>query len=155
MKLYEMRWVLEGTAARLAARGDSIIEIDELDAISAEMADAIGNRACLTDLNRQFHKTLIVAARNRYLARAVRAIDTTLLVFGPSSLEDAVRALDAVTEHQAVVGTLRQSDGSASQTWICTHFEAGHRSRPPQMCSRGRLVETSVAESTQNPLPQL
>src|SRR5690606_17851274 len=40
MELYEMRTVLEGTAARLAARGASEVEIAELRALNDELAQA-------------------------------------------------------------------------------------------------------------------
>src|SRR6056297_3323455 len=40
MELYEMRLVLEGTAARLAARSATEVEFDELDAINDEMVQA-------------------------------------------------------------------------------------------------------------------
>lgn len=54
MELYEMRAVLEGTAARLAARAASDIEIEELAALNQDLAEAgDGPEAVL--LNRQFH----------------------------------------------------------------------------------------------------
>lgn len=146
MELYEMRWVLEGTAARLAARGAAIVEIDELDAINVEMADAIGNSVRLFDLNRQFHNTLIAAARNRYLVRSVRAIDTTLSILGPSTLEQADRARAAVAEHCAVVEALRQRDSSAAENRMRAHIDAAHRTRLRQLRRLGRLVETDGTE---------
>ena len=47
MELYEMRAVLEGTAARLAARAASDLELDELAALNAELAAATDARAGL------------------------------------------------------------------------------------------------------------
>ena len=66
MELYDMRAVLEGTAARLAARAASDLELRELAEINAEMiqSDAPAETA---RLNRQFHAALINAAKNRYL----------------------------------------------------------------------------------------
>lgn len=147
MELYEMRWVLEGTAARLAARSASIVEIDELDAINTEMADAIGDSARLFVLNRQFHNTLIAAARNRYLVRSVRAIDTTLSILGPSTLEESDRARAAITEHSAVVEALRKRDSSAAENMMRAHIDAAHRTRLRQLRQHGRLVETDGSES--------
>ena len=71
MELYEMRTVLEGTAARMAARSAGAVEIAELAALNAEMAARPRRPARLAALNRRFHLTLIDAARNRYLVTAV------------------------------------------------------------------------------------
>ena len=69
MELYEMRVVLEGAAARLAARAASEVELDELDAITDEMLAADGDGAALFALNQQFHRALLDAARNRFLVQ--------------------------------------------------------------------------------------
>ena len=129
MELYEMRLVLEGTAARLAARAASEVEIDELAAINAEMEAAGGDGAALFELNTQFHRTLIRAARNRFLVRSVEAVHTTLLILGPSTLALPDRARAAVAEHAAVVVALRRRDGEAAETTMRAHMEAAQRTR--------------------------
>ena len=129
MELYEMRTVLEGTAARLAARAASEVEIDELAAIDAEMAAAEGDGAALFELNTQFHRTLIRAARNRFLVRSVEAVHTTLLILGPSTLARPDRARAAVAEHEAVVAALRRRDGKAAEKRMRAHMEAAQRTR--------------------------
>ena len=129
MELYEMRLVLEGTAARLAARAASSVEIDELAAINAEMAAAEGDGAALFELNAQFHRTLIRAARNRFLVRSVEAVHTTLLILGPSTLAQPERARGAVAEHGAVVDALRARDGAEAEARMRAHMEAAQRTR--------------------------
>ena len=129
MELYEMRTVLEGTAARLAARAASEVEIDELAAIDAEMAAAEGDGAALFELNTQFHRTLIRAARNRFLVRSVEAVHTTLLILGPSTLARPERARAAVAEHEAVVAALRRRDGKAAEKKMRAHMVAAQRTR--------------------------
>ena len=141
MELYEMRTVLEGTAARLAARAASEVEIDELAAINAEMNAAEGDGASLSELNTQFHRTLCRAARNRFLVRSVDAVHTTLLILGPSTLAQPERARAAVEEHAAVIGALRRRDGKAAEKRMRAHMEGAQRTRLRML----RLSDDAVA----------
>ncbi|WP_417721066.1 GntR family transcriptional regulator [Salipiger sp.] len=140
MELYEMRWVLESTAARLATRGASPVEIEELGAINEELGTALDDPARLTTLNRQFHDTLIAAARNRFLVRSVRSIEKTLLILGPTTMEDPARAQGAYAEHGAVVEALRARDGTAAEAAMRAHIENAQRTRLQQLRRRGLLI---------------
>ncbi|WP_244437500.1 GntR family transcriptional regulator [Roseivivax isoporae] len=129
MELYEMRTVLEGTASRLAARSASEVELDELQSINDEMGACGGDGARLFQLNQLLHRTLIDAARNRFLVKSVNAIHTTLLILGPSTLGRPDRAPEAVIEHQAVLDALRSRDGDAAEAAMRRHMEAAQRTR--------------------------
>ncbi len=128
-ELYEMRMVLEGTAARLAARMASDLELAELDAIAGDMALARSDEARLAQLNRQFHGTLLNAARNRFLSDAVAGLEKTLLIIGPSTMEDGARAEEAQTEHETILAALHARDGETAETLMRAHINAAHRIR--------------------------
>lgn len=132
-ELYEMRAVLEGTAARFAARAAYTSEIDEMEAINAEMAAATGDVERLYDANRLFHDILRNAARNRFLLRAVEAVQKTLLILGPSTMEEGSRAEEAVAEHARLIDALRARDGDAAEAAMRAHIEAAHRARQRQV----------------------
>lgn len=135
IELYEMRAVLEGTAARLAARAASEIELAELVALNADLAAApVGLPS--QDLNRQFHRTLNEAARNRFLLKSISALQKTLLILGPTTLADPARAADAVAEHALVLAALQRRDGAAAETAMRAHIEAALATRI--RCLRGR-----------------
>lgn len=127
-ELYEMRAVLEGTAARFAARVASDVELDELEAINAEMPAATSS-AALYEANRQFHAVLLNAARNRYLVKSVESIQTTLLILGPSTMEEGGRPEAAIAEHAALIEALRARDPVAAEARMRAHIEAAHRAR--------------------------
>jgi len=137
MELYEMRTVLEGTAARLAARAASDIELDELTALNTELASAKDSRAAY-QLNRQFHMTLLDAAKNRYLTRSVNALQKTLLILGPTTLALADRASGAVQEHADVLAALIARDGARAEVAMRAHIEAAHRVRLRTLRNRER-----------------
>ena len=129
MELYEMRTVLEGTAARLSARAASPMELEALRSINAEMARAVEDAARLVRLNRQFHARLLDAARNRFLLRAAASVENTLLILGPSAMAAPERARQAVEEHEAVLDALAARDGQRAEATMREHMERAQLTR--------------------------
>lgn len=140
VELYEMRAVLEGTAARLAARAASDIEIAELVALNDELAQTPAG-AQAREINRIFHRTLIEAARNRFLIKAMSALQKTLLILGPTTLADPTRAEAAVAEHGAVLVALMARDGAGAEAAMRAHVEAALSARIRGMRGRDLPME--------------
>ena len=141
MELYEMRAVLEGTAARLAARAASDLELHELSEINAAMT-ASDVPADVARLNRQFHTSLINAAKNRYLQSAIGAMARTLLILGPSTLYDPARSTSAAQEHGVLLQALHARDGLKAEELMRAHIEAAHRIRLRQLREAGLMDGT-------------
>ena len=135
IELYEMRAVLEGTAARLAARVASDVELEELGALNAELALAAPGPAA-QELNRQFHRTLLDAARNRFLVKSMSALQRTLFILGPTTLAHAPRVQGAFAEHDAVLQGLRARDAHAAEEAMRAHIEAALKLRIKGMRDR-------------------
>lgn len=143
VELYEMRAVLEGTAARLAARAASDIELAELAALNGELAAAPAG-AQAREVNRVFHRTLIEAARNRFLIKAMSALQKTLLILGPTTLAEPDRAAGAVAEHAAVLDALLARDGAQAEVAMRAHVEAALSARIRGMRGRDLPMEDDV-----------
>ncbi len=139
MELYEMRTVLEATAALMATRAASDIEISELEEINADLAEAIGDAPRAYELNRMFHETLAKAAKNRFLIKSMGALQKALLILGTSTLAEQTRAQQAVGEHAAVLKALRARDGAAAEAAMRAHLEASHRARLRQLRALPRV----------------
>lgn len=135
IELYEMRAVLEGTAARLAARVASDIELEELAALNAELALAAPGPAA-QELNRQFHRTLLDAARNRFLVKSMSALQRTLFILGPTTLAQQPRVQGVFAEHDAVLQGLRDRDARAAEEAMRAHIEAALKLRIKGMRDR-------------------
>ena len=133
MELYEIRAVLEGTAARLGARAASEIEIAELDTLNTEMAAAEGDAAQVARLNRLFHLTLLDAARNRFLVKSMAAISRTLMILGPSTLTETARIGEAAREHARLIDAIRARDAGAAEQAMRAHIERAHLFRLRQL----------------------
>lgn len=124
-ELYDMRSVLEGAAAQFAARAASDVELNELDAIH----EAMRTTTDIYALNQQFHAALLDSARNRFLIKAVGAINKTLLILGPSTMEDLARADTAYSEHTAILAALRARNPDDAGSAMRAHIEAAHQAR--------------------------
>lgn len=151
MELYEMRAVLEGTAARLAARAASELEMRELAEINAEMS-ASTDPVQIVRLNRQFHTGLLNAAKNRYLQRAIAAMGRTLLILGRSTLFDPARIASAAAEHEALIRALAARDGAAAEATMRGHIEAAHRIRLRQLREAGLMERHPGGEGDDVPI---
>lgn len=143
VELYEMRAVLEGTAARLAARAASDIELTELAVLNAALAAAPAGPQS-REVNRQFHRMLLEAARNRFLLKSMSALQKTLLILGPTTLADPSRATAAVAEHSAVLDALRARDGSAAEAAMRGHVDQALSARIRTMRDREIPLEDDL-----------
>lgn len=136
VELYEMRAVLEGLAAKMAARSASDIELQALAKLNTQMAQAIDVPAQMAQLNRNFHRLLFNAAKNRYLLQAVSMVQKTLLVVGPSTLTEVSRASAVIEEHARVIEALMAREGVKAEAAMVAHIEASHRARLRQISER-------------------
>jgi DNA-binding GntR family transcriptional regulator len=64
-----------------------------------------------------------------------------LLILGPTTLIEPVRAQDAVTEHNTILSALRARDGMAAEAAMRAHIEAAHRVRLRALRGRERPME--------------
>ncbi|WP_180900363.1 GntR family transcriptional regulator [Martelella soudanensis] len=135
MELYEMRAVLEGTAARLAARAASEIEIDELFDMNREL-ERLGNDPEAFVLNRQFHAALLDAAKNRFLSWSISSLQKSLMILGPTTLTEPDRAEKAVEEHYGILEALRARDGKLAEAAMRAHIEMAQRVRVRSLRAR-------------------
>ena len=73
VELYEMRMVLERTAAEMAAKHGVDAEFDTLDELNNLIEAERENPARAASINQEFHHGLYLACRNRFLMEIGRA----------------------------------------------------------------------------------
>ncbi|MEM9319181.1 MAG: GntR family transcriptional regulator [Pseudomonadota bacterium] len=129
VELYEMRVVLERTAAELAAKHALGAEIDHLDALNAQIAESLLNPAQAAAVNQQFHQGLYRAARNRFLVEATRTMNNALMLLGPTTLADEERIAVVCRQHQAIVDAIRAQDEEAAGAAAEAHLQTSLRHR--------------------------
>lgn len=129
VELYEMRIVLERTAAELAARHAGPAEIAELEDLNAAMGVDGLQAAEASRLNANFHRCLFMAARNRFLLQASRGMTNALMLLGPTTLEDAPRIREVHGQHAAILNAVRAHDSEAAGNAAAEHIETSLRHR--------------------------
>jgi len=131
-ELYAMREVLEGTAARLAARHASDVEIDFLREITARDAQ-LSTPDALAANNRLFHETLYRCAHNRYLVRTLSTLQESMALLGRTTLAAPGRPETSREEHREIVDALSRRDPEAAERAARAHIVAAYRIRLEQL----------------------
>ncbi len=128
VELYEMRSVLERTAAEMAAKHAVDAELDELEDINAAISQTTDPIKAAA-LNQKFHRSIYLATRNRFLLEAARALNNALMLLGPTTLADEVRIKTVTRQHQDIIDALRAGDVEAAGASAEAHLETSLRHR--------------------------
>ena len=129
VELYEMRLVLERTAAELAAKHAIEAEVDALAALNDEIAGTGNDAPKAAAINQTFHRAIYLAARNRFLLDAARAMNNALLLLGPTTLADAERIATVVRQHAQIIEAIGAGDIDGAGTAAEAHLQASLRYR--------------------------
>lgn len=129
VELYEMRVVLERTAAEMAAKHGCAAEFDALDDLNDRIEAERANPARGAAINQDFHRGLYLAGRNRFLLEAARALNNSLLLLGPTTYTDSQRIDVVVGEHREIVAALRAADAAAAGQAAEAHLQTSLRHR--------------------------
>lgn len=129
MELYDLREILEGSAARFAARHASAAEIEELEELISSEPSLADNPDQLADLNRVFHAALYRAAHNRFLERALLGLRDSMALLGGTSLRVQGRQQTAHDEHLAIVSAIADRNPEDAEKAAQTHIRNAQRAR--------------------------
>ena len=129
VELYEMRLVLERTAAEMAAKHAAEAEVDAMAAMNADIAEAQSHPAHAAAINQKFHQAIYLAARNRFLLDAARAMNNALLLLGPTTLADAERVSIVVHQHQQILDAISAGDIDGAGAAAEAHLQTSLRYR--------------------------
>lgn len=141
MELYQMREVLEGTAARLAAQQCSDAEVYNLRELLYQEQRAQYDPTEQANRNRAFHNALYLAAHNRYLLKTLNSLRDAMALLGPTTYLLPDRPQIALTEHAAIVQAIGNRDGEAAEKAAREHIRASQKARirldneQPDKCS--------------------
>ena len=129
VELYEMRVVLERTAAELAAKHGTEAEFDMLAALNKDIAAERDNPARAAAINHALHRGIYLACRNRFLLESARALNNALLLLGPTTFTDEGRIDTVVTQHDRIIAALRDGDAAAAGQGAEDHLQTSLRYR--------------------------
>jgi len=128
-KIYDLRVALEGYAAEAAAKEAAAAQIEELEALAQEMADAIELPSALAidrvaQLNNAFHKLIVTAAANPRLETALASIVEMPLVLRTFPRYSQAELRRSMNQHLELVEALRARDGLWARSVMSSHILA-------------------------------
>lgn len=127
-ELYRVWADMEALAARYAARHASVADIRVLRDVS-ECWDANLGVQALGALNQRFHQAIHAAAHNRYISRALNAIDDSLALLGLNTYTIPGRPAEAGREHLAIVRAISKREPEAAFAAANAHIERAGKLR--------------------------
>ena len=123
VELYEMRIVLEATAAQMAAKHCSNAETRTLHDLNDQMLAHSKDPFAVATLNRKFHTCIFNAARNRFLAQSYNSLSYSLILLGKTTLETDERVQNVYAQHEAIIGALISGDTDIASKVMRLHME--------------------------------
>lgn len=129
VELYEMRIVLERTAAEMAAKHASEAEIDVLGSLNEQIETSSEDRAVAAAINQDFHRAIYLATRNRFLLESARALNNALMLLGPTTFVDEDRISTVTRQHKDIIDAIRNGDSEAAGASAEAHLQTSLRYR--------------------------
>ncbi|MFR0961498.1 MAG: GntR family transcriptional regulator [Dorea sp.] len=117
---YQLRAILESSAAALAA--DPEADISEIESVYEEAAEALleGNLRQYTDLNRAFHSEIWTAAGNQKMKNMISELWNGLSMGSMVSEEDYAKV--SIKEHGNILKAIQKHDKEAAQKIMYDHI---------------------------------
>ena len=128
-ELYSVRTVLEGLAARLAARHATDEEIAVLKSMIKEDEELQDDPEALSRANRRFHKMIHLASHNRFLVKQLDLVHRSMALMATTSLAAEGRGKMALSEHTRIVEAIANRDEDAADKALRDHISAAYVTR--------------------------
>lgn len=128
-ELYEVRAVVEGLAARLAARHAAPEEKALLRRLVEDSRRLTADPEGLRDNNRRFHRQVHLASHNRYLNTMLDGIRRSMALLTMTSLSDPTRGAETVDEHDAIVKAIEARDEDGADISAQFHISRAYEKR--------------------------
>jgi DNA-binding GntR family transcriptional regulator len=126
VEVFQLRAVLEGLAARLAAPLFSSQELDQIaeNLSAAEVALAEGDLILCSKLGKTLHDALINKANSQRLTLIIRNLDDHVQRFRAISDQISGRLNKSIEEHSRVLDALRLQDSDAAEQAMRDHLHS-------------------------------
>jgi DNA-binding GntR family transcriptional regulator len=123
-EILESRMVLEGLAARYAARNATKADVAELRAVLKRMRALLtaGDLLAASDLNATLHARLLEIAGHQTVSRLVATLNSQLVRFQYRTILSPGRAEQSHAEHRAIVDAVARGDADAAEQAVRTHL---------------------------------
>ncbi len=123
--VYHLLSLLESDAAGVVATSASDAELQELQALHADLEAAVADREKFFAVNERFHMRLLDIADNRWRNQMVADLRKVMKLNRHNSLLKSGRIEESLAEHAAIMAALAARDGAAAMQRMREHFANG------------------------------
>jgi DNA-binding GntR family transcriptional regulator len=125
LDIYEVRIVLEATAARIAAARRSTLDLLSMRRIAEQLKHMdTSDENAMAAANREFHETIWKASRNKSLADLLNRLNLHLMRYPATTLSQPGRWDDTLIEHGGIIDAIEQQDAECAAELASAHFRA-------------------------------
>ena len=123
--VYHLLSLLESDAAGVVATRASDAELQELQALHADLEAAVADREKFFAVNERFHMRLLEIADNRWRDQMVADLRKVMKLNRHNSLLKTGRIGESLAEHRAIMAALLARDAQATVLRMREHFNNG------------------------------
>ncbi|MGH2747203.1 MAG: GntR family transcriptional regulator [Actinomycetota bacterium] len=148
LEIFEVRIVLEGTAARVAAERHTEVDRIRIQGhLSRLEAEQGAEPAVLAAINREFHRSIWQASHNRTIVDMLERLSVHLFRYPFTTYEASGRAESSLVEHRELAGAIFEHDGARAARLASDHMTVARNIRlemwerdPSLLDERGNAV---------------
>jgi len=129
VELYAMREILEGSAARFAAKYATPEEIAILHQLQDQLRAAEGDDLLHKQLDRRFHQAIYEAAHNRYLMQMLDSMLDSFALLHSTTLRLPHRQRNSDEERQRIIDAIQKHDANRAEKAAREHILQAQRTR--------------------------
>lgn len=144
-ELFAYREILEGSAARLAAKYADEVEINLLKALLKIQLELPDDPSIHDRENKLFHKHLYQAAHNQFLLKSLLSLQESISLLGRTTLTVPGRIESSVREHQEIVSAIAAHDQQRAEDLVRLHIRNAYEARV-------RLITESLDFAARQPV---
>ena len=123
--VYHLLSLLESDAAGVVATQASAAELQELQALHAELEAAVDDRERFFAVNERFHMRVLEISDNRWRSQMVADLRKVMKLNRHNSLLKSGRIQESLAEHRAVMAALAARDADTTVQNMRAHFANG------------------------------
>jgi DNA-binding GntR family transcriptional regulator len=122
-KIFELRIVLEGFSARLAAGRITEETLQQMEAVLRELEEVSDeDYRALMSIDKRFHRLLYAAANNEFLAETLDRLYDLSLRLWHLVLMQITDVRHAIEQHRNVLRALREGDAAEAESLVREHI---------------------------------
>ena len=129
--VYHLLSLLESDAAAQVAQWARPEDIEELQSLHRQLAQAVQNRAAFFEINERFHMRLLEVGKNKWRTQMVIDLRKVMKLNRHNSLLKSGRVEESLREHQNLMEALAARNPAMSMQAMQAHFANGLEAASP------------------------